>query len=61
MSRKESRLGSRRLGTSSNIREQTKVCPRCQRAFTNRKKWQARGQWESIVYCSERCRRQTSS
>ncbi|MGQ7241845.1 DUF2256 domain-containing protein [Salinicola sp. V024] len=34
----------------------TKVCPVCQRSFTWRKKW-ARD-WENVVYCSERCRRQ---
>lgn len=31
-----------------------KVCPVCGRPFTWRKKW-ARD-WESVVYCSRRCR-----
>ncbi len=33
----------------------TKVCVACQRPFAWRKKW-ARD-WESVRYCSERCRR----
>ncbi|WP_343218465.1 DUF2256 domain-containing protein [Luteibacter sahnii] len=37
----------------------TKVCPRCGRPFTWRRKW-ARD-WEQVVYCSERCRRSKST
>jgi hypothetical protein len=33
----------------------SKDCPVCARPFAWRKKW-ARN-WESVVYCSERCRR----
>ncbi|MBD3755773.1 MAG: DUF2256 domain-containing protein [Gammaproteobacteria bacterium] len=33
-----------------------KTCPVCSRAFVWRKKW--RLNWESVRYCSERCRRQ---
>jgi hypothetical protein len=33
----------------------TKICPVCGRPFAWRKKW-ARC-WDSIIYCSERCRR----
>ena len=33
----------------------SKLCPVCDRPFTWRKKW-ARD-WDSVVYCSERCRR----
>ncbi len=33
-----------------------KICPVCERPFTWRKKW-ARD-WEQVIYCSERCRRQ---
>ncbi|MEM1118357.1 MAG: DUF2256 domain-containing protein [Bacteroidota bacterium] len=33
----------------------TKTCPVCERPFAWRKKW-ARD-WEQVVYCSERCRR----
>ncbi|QEH34423.1 hypothetical protein OJF2_29620 [Aquisphaera giovannonii] len=33
----------------------TKVCPSCGRPFTWRSRW--RRNWESVVYCSERCRR----
>ncbi|MDQ3638493.1 MAG: DUF2256 domain-containing protein [Actinomycetota bacterium] len=31
-----------------------KVCPVCGRPFRWRKKWA--GDWESVVYCSLRCR-----
>ena len=33
----------------------TKRCPACARPFAWRKKW-ARD-WDTVVYCSERCRR----
>ncbi|MFN3262746.1 MAG: DUF2256 domain-containing protein [Pikeienuella sp.] len=33
----------------------TKTCPICGKPFAWRKKW-ARD-WESVLYCSERCRR----
>ncbi len=33
-----------------------KVCPVCRRPFAWRKKWER--DWERVVYCSERCRRQ---
>ncbi|MEM7463688.1 MAG: DUF2256 domain-containing protein [Pseudomonadota bacterium] len=33
-----------------------KYCKTCARPFTWRKKW--RREWFSVVYCSERCRRQ---
>lgn len=32
-----------------------KTCPACSRPFAWRKKW-ARN-WDSVLYCSERCRR----
>lgn len=32
----------------------TKVCPACGRPFAWRKKWAK--VWESVRYCSERCR-----
>ncbi|MGQ7383463.1 DUF2256 domain-containing protein, partial [Streptococcus suis] len=28
----------------------------CQRPFTNQAKWQKRGQWDEVRYCSKRCR-----
>ncbi|TPG29512.1 DUF2256 domain-containing protein [Mycolicibacterium hodleri] len=37
--------------------EQVKDCVVCGRPFANRKKWRQRGQWEQVIYCSERCRR----
>ena len=33
----------------------TKTCIACNRPFTWRKKWER--DWESVKYCSERCRR----
>ncbi|MAC70347.1 MAG: hypothetical protein CMP84_09085 [Gammaproteobacteria bacterium] len=33
-----------------------KICPVCKLSFSWRKKW-ARD-WEHVIYCSERCRRQ---
>ncbi|WP_432696383.1 DUF2256 domain-containing protein [Marinobacterium sp. YM272] len=36
----------------------SKICPVCQRPFNWRKKW-ARD-WDSVIYCSERCRRTKS-
>lgn len=33
-----------------------KKCPVCERPFTWRKKWKR--DWDSVIYCSERCRRQ---
>lgn len=33
-----------------------KICPVCERPFAWRKKWER--DWEHVIYCSERCRRQ---
>ncbi|MBQ86655.1 MAG: hypothetical protein CMQ16_09660 [Gammaproteobacteria bacterium] len=33
-----------------------KICPVCERAFSWRKKWER--DWDQVLYCSERCRRQ---
>jgi hypothetical protein len=33
----------------------TKTCDACKRPFTWRKKWER--DWESVRFCSERCRR----
>jgi len=33
----------------------TKVCVVCKLSFTWRKKWEKN--WESVKYCSERCRK----
>jgi len=38
--------------------KETKICANCKKPFENRKKWKSRNQWESIKYCSERCRRE---
>ncbi|WP_370691102.1 DUF2256 domain-containing protein [Kordiimonas sp. SCSIO 12610] len=33
----------------------SKTCPVCERPFVWRKKWSK--DWDSVKYCSERCRR----
>jgi hypothetical protein len=33
----------------------TKICAACLRPFAWRKKWER--DWEHVLYCSERCRR----
>jgi hypothetical protein len=35
----------------------TKLCPICHKPFEWRKKWAKN--WENVVYCSERCRRES--
>lgn len=35
---------------------ETKPCVYCGRIFANRKSWRMRGQWESVIYCSEKCK-----
>ena len=42
------------MGMGSKKPLPTKICPRCNRSFTWRKKW-ARD-WENVVYCSKACR-----
>ncbi|MBB1289531.1 DUF2256 domain-containing protein [Pseudoalteromonas sp. SR43-6] len=32
-----------------------KMCPICNKPFTWRKKWQR--DWDNVIYCSERCKR----
>jgi hypothetical protein len=41
--------------THSKLNLPTKVCLVCGLEFSYRKKW--RNSWESVIYCSERCRR----
>lgn len=36
--------------------KESKLCLRCGKPFTNRKSWKLRGQWEQVIYCSERCK-----
>jgi hypothetical protein len=38
-----------------NLKSQIKKCPTCNRPFHNRKKWESRGIWDQIIYCSKRC------
>ncbi|MBB78667.1 MAG: hypothetical protein CL844_06650 [Crocinitomicaceae bacterium] len=33
----------------------TKICVRCNRPFTWRKKWER--DWENVKYCSKRCQK----
>ena len=35
------------------------LCPACERPFNWRKKWERN--WDEIVHCSERCRREKRS
>ncbi|MBY0538710.1 DUF2256 domain-containing protein [Patescibacteria group bacterium] len=37
--------------------KETKICLVCNRPFSNRKSWKLRGQWEQVMYCSERCKK----
>jgi len=46
-----------RTQTNKNPEKQSKVCPVCKLSFNNRKRWESRGLWPSIVYCSQKCRR----
>ncbi|QDH25341.1 DUF2256 domain-containing protein [Neokomagataea tanensis] len=43
-----------RKPTKSNLPQ--KECPVCQKPFSWRKKWAKN--WDSVLYCSERCKRQ---
>ena len=36
-----------------------KLCPVCDRPFRWRKKWER--DWDSVVYCSDRCRREAKA
>ncbi|MDP4908501.1 MAG: DUF2256 domain-containing protein [Burkholderiaceae bacterium] len=37
----------------------SKVCQRCMRPFTWRKKWER--DWENVKFCSDRCRTSSGS
>lgn len=39
------------------LQKQTKICLVCKKSFNNRKRWDSRGQWEKIIYCSDACRK----
>ena len=39
----------------------SKVCPVCKRGFENRKKWESRGIWDQIIYCSDKCRKESKA
>ena len=38
--------------------DDVKTCKVCGRPFENRKKWAARNQFNSVLYCSKRCRKE---
>jgi hypothetical protein len=37
---------------------ESKPCPVCNRAFSNRKKW--KNNFDTVIYCSDRCRKNKS-
>ncbi|MCX6805754.1 MAG: DUF2256 domain-containing protein [Candidatus Saccharibacteria bacterium] len=45
---------------SKKVKSLTKICKVCKRPFDNRKRWASRGQWASVKYCSEACRKSKS-
>jgi hypothetical protein len=47
---------ARRQGNHNPTGAETKVCPTCKRAFSNRKRWRSRGMWDQVIYCGESCR-----
>ncbi|MGL5828014.1 MAG: DUF2256 domain-containing protein [Angustibacter sp.] len=44
-----------RKNREATAKRESKVCMRCARPFTNRKKWASRGQWDQVLYCSKKC------
>ena len=38
--------------------KEEKICKVCEKPFSWRKKWER--DWENVLYCSERCRRNKS-
>lgn len=41
--------------------KESKLCPVCNRLFTNRKSWSSRGIWNEIIYCSSRCQKEITA
>ncbi len=37
--------------------DDTKMCPVCKRPFSNRASYAKRGIWDSVIYCSDACRK----
>ncbi len=50
-------MKSRKMTRKQDLPE--KICPVCERPFAWRRKWAK--DWDSVRYCSERCRRQRRS
>lgn len=46
--------------TKQQYQKEIKICPVCKREFHNRAKWDKRGQWEQIKYCSKKCRKKAT-
>lgn len=40
-----------------DLKKQFKICSTCRLPFHNRKKWESRGIWEHVKYCSDKCRK----
>lgn len=40
----------------SDLKKQKKICKACGREFSNRAKWDKRGIWDQVKYCSKRCK-----
>lgn len=52
------RVITENFGTVKHIKKENlpvKICLRCNRPFSWRKKWEK--VWDEVKYCSERCRR----
>ncbi len=43
--------------TNKNPKKQIKICIGCNKPFNNRKRWESRGQWDEVKYCSDKCRK----
>lgn len=42
---------------NGKLQNQTKICIVCNKSFNNRKRWNSRGQWDQVKYCSDKCRK----
>jgi len=56
---KASSSGAKMGGGKKPSERDSKICPVCGLPFSWRKKWERN--WESVVYCSDRCRTNKAS
>jgi len=49
--------GKNKRRSNNKPDKESKICAGCGLEFHNRKKWESRGLWPSVQYCSDRCRR----